>query len=213
MVLPTLFVVSAYFWGALPTAYLVGRWMKGIDIRQHGTGTVGSANVVAHVGKLSGLFVVSYDCVAKGAVPVFLANIMGQSNAVQVGVGLAAIAGHNWSPYLRFTGGRGVATAVGVLAGFVMWKEMIVLTIIGVGGRQIIRDSGIWTLIGLVILPVLAYLFGQPTEVLFLTLFLGALLVLKRLTANWQLPDQDYSLMMVLANRVLWDRDVASKSP
>ena len=212
MVSAALFIAGSYLWGAIPTAYLVSRYQKGIDIRRVGTGTVGSANVAAHVGKLAGLFVVGFDCVAKGTIPVVLANVLGQSTMVQAGVGLAAIAAHNWSPYLRFTGGRGVATAVGVIAGFVMWQELIALALIGLLGRLVVRDIALWTFVALALLPVLAYLFGRQVEVIYLTLLIGLLLILKRMTANWQLPRRDYSLLPLLANRILWDRDVARRA-
>ena len=206
------FIVAAYLWGAVPTAYLVSRYLKGIDIREYGSGNVGAANVMAHVGKRTGFLLGSFDCLAKGTLPVALANLLDQSHAVQAGTGLAAIAGHNWSPYLRFTGGRGVATAVGVVLGAFMWQEFLILTVVmGVLGHLIFRETGFWTFISMLLLPVLAFLFDRPPEILYMTLGIGALLMLKRLTANWELPLGEHPLITVMANRVFWDRDVPKK--
>ena len=207
-----LFVAGSYLWGAIPTAYLVTRHLKGVDIRDYGSGNVGAANVFSLVGKRVGWLLGTFDSMGKGALPVFLANVFDQSLAVQVATGLAAIAGHNWSPYIRFTGGRGVATAVGVVFGLQLWWEFLVLTVVmGAIGRVLLRESGLWTLISMLLLPLLALLFGREAEILYLTGGIGALLIAKRLTANWQLPSNEYSLIQVMAYRALWDRDVPKR--
>ena len=208
----TLFIVGAYLLGAVPSAYLVSRYRKGIDIRRYGSGNVGAANVMTHVGMRTGWLLGTFDCLAKGALPVALANLLDQSYAVQAGTGLAAIAAHNWSPYIRFTGGRGVATAIGVVLGAYMWPEILILTVVLGGlGRLIFRDTGFWTFISVLLLPVLASLFDRPPEILYMTLGIGGLIVTKRLTANWQRPSSEYPLIKVLGCRVLWDRDVPKK--
>ena len=207
-----LFVGGSYLWGAIPTAYLVTRYLKGVDIRDYGSGNVGAANVFSLVGKRVGWLLGTFDSMGKGALPVFLADVFDQSLSVQVAIGLAAIAGHNWSPYIRFTGGRGVATAVGVVFGLQMWWEFLVLTVVMGGiGRLLLRESGLWTLISMMLLPLLAFLFGREPEILYMTAGIGTLLIAKRLTANWQLPSGEYSLPQVMAYRFLWDRDVPKK--
>jgi glycerol-3-phosphate acyltransferase PlsY len=208
----TLFVVATYFWASVPSAYLVGRYVKGIDIRSYGSGNVGAANVMTHVGRLIGLSLGTFDCLGKGTVPVLMARLLDQSLAVQLGVGTAAIAGHNWSPFLRFTGGRGVATAVGVVVGFLMWPEALILTLVMGGlGFLLFSELATWTLVSMIVLPLLAYLFDRPPEVLYMTFVIAGLLMLKRLTANWESPSKDYPLIQVIAFRALWDRDVPRK--
>lgn len=208
-----LMIIGAYLWGSIPSAYIVARYAKGIDIRRYGTGNVGAANLAGQTRVLTGFVLGSFDCVVKGTLPVLLAKLLGLSLASQALVGLAAIAGHNWSPYIRFTGGRGVATAIGVLVGFLMWREFLILTVVLGGlGRLVFGDTGLWTLLSLVALPLLALRFGQPHEVVLMTLGIGFLLVLKRLVANWDPPARGIPLWRVMLSRLLWDRDVLRKS-
>lgn len=115
--------VVAYGLGAFPTSYLMGRLVRGIDIRQHGSGNAGATNVYRVVGKLPGLGVLLVD-IAKGwaaAVPLtawaLQAGIDVPRETVQALLGLCAVCGHVWSPFLGFRGGKGVASALGVLLG------------------------------------------------------------------------------------------------
>ena len=212
MLTSALLVLAAYLWGAVPSTYLVGRYLKGIDIRRHGTGNVGASNVMALVGNWTGLWLGTFDCLAKGTLPLVVANLMDQSLAVQAVAGLAAIAGHNWSPYIGFTGGRGVATTVGVLVGLLMWREVLIgLLIIWIMGRMVSRDAGFWTLVAALTIPILAHLFSEPSELVYASVAMALLMLIKRLTANWESPRGEYSLPRVLAYRLLWDRDVPRK--
>ena len=212
MIDAVLLVVGAYFWGAVPSAYLVGRYFGGIDIRHYGSGNLGATNVMVHVGNWTGFLLGTFDCLGKGALPVVAANLLDQSLSVQAAVGLAAIAGHNWSPYVRFTGGRGVATAIGVMFAFQMWPELLILTVVlGLIGRLMFRETGFWTFISVLVLPVLAYLFDREAATIVMTLVLSSLLILKRLTANWELPSGGYPFFRTMGYRILWDRDVPRK--
>src|SRR5207248_39804 len=97
-----------------PTAYLMARWLKGIDIREHGSGNPGATNVFRVVGKAAGSATLAIDAL-KGYAPVLLVkHSMPQAQVVAVAVGLAAIVGHNWTVFLNFKGGKGVATSAGV---------------------------------------------------------------------------------------------------
>ena len=213
MLIAVLLIAGSYLFGAIPTAYLVTRYFKGVDIRDFGSGNVGATNVMIHVGWWHGFLQGIWDCLAKGALPVFLAHVLDQSLAVQVAVGLVAIAGHNWSPYLGFTGGRGVATAVGVLFGSQLWPEFFILTLVlGIMGRLLFKDTGMWTLVALIVLPVIAVILHRPPEIFYMTLGIGVLLISKRLTANWEPPSRDYPLLQVLMFRALWDRDVPKQA-
>ena len=82
--MPILFVIGAYLWGGIPSAYLVARYKAGIDIRQYGSGNVGAANVFSHVGKWTGIIMGTFDCVGKGVLPVLAARYLyDQSLGVQ----------------------------------------------------------------------------------------------------------------------------------
>ena len=111
-------IVITYFIGAIPTAYIFGRVLKGIDIRDHGSGNVGATNAFRVLGKGPGVMVLLID-IAKGIIPTtVIANIFGFSDPLSlVIIGLVAIAAHNWTVFLQFKGGKGVATTLGVLIG------------------------------------------------------------------------------------------------
>ena len=114
-------VVLAYLVGSTPTAYLIGKWVKKIDIRQHGSGNVGASNVFRVVGKKWGFLVLGID-VIKGFLSSALIAKWGYSQSPIFSipvycllVGLSAVAGHNWTFFLNFRGGKGVATSLGVV--------------------------------------------------------------------------------------------------
>ena len=107
-------LVGGYMLGSLPTGLIVVRLLAGTDIRKTGSGNIGTVNVYRVAGLGPAVLVLAVD-VLKGAIPVLLARAWGQTEAVQVVAGLATIAGHNWSLFLRFGGGKGIATSFGAL--------------------------------------------------------------------------------------------------
>jgi glycerol-3-phosphate acyltransferase PlsY len=107
-------LVAAYLLGATPTSYLAGRLARGIDLREHGSRNLGATNVYRLLGWRWAIPVALVD-VAKGAIPVTLfATWAGAGAWAAVALGVAAVLGHVFSPYVRFRGGKGVATALGV---------------------------------------------------------------------------------------------------
>ena len=115
MILNTIIaVVIGYLLGSIPFAYIAGRLKKGVDVRQVGGGNVGALNVMREVGVAAGFAVLAAD-VAKGLVAVFVARWLGLPLIWVLVVGFAAVAGHNWPVFLRFRGGKGGATIMGVL--------------------------------------------------------------------------------------------------
>ena len=213
MVENVLLVVGAFLVGSIPTGYLVSKYAAGIDIRDYGSGNAGASNVIAHVGMWIGAAQGLFDCLVKGALPVLVGGyIIGAEPWAQGVAGIAAVAGHNWSPFLRFTGGRGVATGIGALLGIMLWRELLVMAVLSLILMRIAtRDTGLWTLMSIVLLPTLAYVMGQPAEVVLTVVAIGALLVVKRLTANWEPIPPEYGVLRVLAFRILWDRDVPKR--
>lgn len=108
---------AAFFAGALPTSYLAGRVLRGIDLRQHGSGNLGATNVFRVMGTVPALLVLTVD-VLKGFATVFwLPPLVGGSGVMtfQCVLGLCAVAGHVFSPLVGFRGGKGVATGAGVV--------------------------------------------------------------------------------------------------
>ena len=213
MEISTFLILSAYFWGAIPTAYLTGRYINGVDIRTYGSGNVGAANLTETTNRLIGITVGVFDCVGKGTLPIFVTILLDVPTTVQVMVGLATVSGHNWSPYMRFRGGRGIATSIGVLLGFLMWPELLFgVIILGLGGVLIMRETALFTLVVIVILPFIGVLFDRPPEFVNMAIALGLILITKRLVANWEAPYYKYPLSKVLLYRLLWDRDVRYKN-
>lgn len=110
----------AYFLGSVPTGFLTAKWIKKIDIRKHGSGNMGATNVFRVVGAKWGVFVMAAD-IFKGYLavtalyPLFFGDLYGTSALVaKMALGFAAVAGHNWTVFLKFKGGKGVATTCGV---------------------------------------------------------------------------------------------------
>ncbi len=154
-----------YILGAIPFGIIVARLAKGVDIRLYGSGMTGSTNVIRTVGGKAGLITMALD-VAKGSLAVLAAWLIMHSHAAQAVSGLAAIAGHNWSVFIRFKGGRGVATYVGGLFGM-YWPVGLgaAALILGIGALSRYMSLGsILGIVGsLVATIVLVVLDIQPT--------------------------------------------------
>ncbi|WP_224365852.1 glycerol-3-phosphate 1-O-acyltransferase PlsY [Hyalangium versicolor] len=108
-------LLLGYLAGSIPFGVLVTRWARGVDVRAEGSGNIGATNVARVAGKKLGVLVLALDAL-KGTLPVVLAlRMMPDSPRVHVAVGLAAFLGHCFPVWLKFRGGKGVATALGVL--------------------------------------------------------------------------------------------------
>ena len=207
------FIVGAYLLGAVPTSFLVGRWLKGVDIRTSGSGNVGASNLSEHVGRWIGIPVGLFDLIFKATVPILIADrLFDQPPVVQAAIGLAAVLGHNWSPYLNMTGGRGISTVIGIMFAFAMWPEILIgILLVGLVGTLWLKDMAFWMFIMIVTLPVFALVSGQVFErditIVVLFVCLAIALLAKRLTANWEQPEGGFN-RRVLVYRLLWDRDV-----
>lgn len=209
MIITILGISAAYLWAAIPSAYLLCKYVKGIDIRDYGSGNVGAANVTVNIGTWQGFFLGVFDSIGKGAFPLLIASLLNSDLSIKACVAVAIILGHNWSVFIRFTGGRGIATMAGVLLGFLMWYEMLVCAFfIAIVGRLLTRDVPLWTFITILVLPLLSIVFGREPEIVYMATTLCMLLATKRLVANWESPFNNYNLSHVLLYRLLWDRDV-----
>jgi acyl phosphate:glycerol-3-phosphate acyltransferase len=126
-----LWVVASYLLGATPTAYLAGRLARGIDLREHGSKNLGATNVYRVLGWPWAIPVAVID-IAKGAIPVALFGRWAAGGPwLAVGLGIAAVLGHVFSPYMRFKGGKGVATALGVFLALAPVAVLIALPVWG----------------------------------------------------------------------------------
>ena len=107
-------VVLGYLIGAIPFGVVLGKTLKGIDVRDYGSGKIGTANVTRSLGWRIGILVLVLD-LGKGIAAVLLARALGAGVLGENLVGIAAVVGHNWSIFIRFGGGRGVTTGLGGL--------------------------------------------------------------------------------------------------
>ncbi len=113
LLITILLTIISYLIGGIPAAYLGGRLRGGIDIREYGNGNVGTVNAVRTLGMRAGMLVLAADA-AKGALVVGIGRIAGISDYTLFAMAIAVTVGHNWSPYIGFKGGKGVAVIFGI---------------------------------------------------------------------------------------------------
>jgi glycerol-3-phosphate acyltransferase PlsY len=211
-----LLLVSAYLVGSVPTAYIVGRWRRGIDIRQYGSGNVGASNLLRASSRWLAIVVIIVD-LGKGILMVWAAQAAGLALAQQVAVGLAAIIGHNWPVFLRFSGGRGILTTMGVAFALplvngplVPWAFIISLALAAVFIFGL-HNLPVGTVAGMAALPLVSWITYEPLAFIlgFLAMFL--LMVIRRLTAPRTSLTASVSTGELLINRLLLDRDIKDK--
>ena len=180
----TLTLVAGYFLGSIPTGYLVAR-SRGIDIRKVGSGNMGATNVFRTLGKGPGILVLLIDAL-KGAASVLIARHfwvpMADTNpwvsALPMIAALSAVLGHNYTCWLAFKGGKGIATSAGVLAALVPIPFLITL------GAWIVvfalsRYVSLASILAAAVLPVATALHREPLPVVILTLVLALLAIWK----------------------------------
>ncbi len=176
-------IVLSYFIGAVPTGLVLVRLLRGADIRQYGSGNIGTVNVLRVAGPATAAAVLLVD-ILNGLIPVLLAVREGSSAGIVVLCGVAAIAGHNWSIFLRFGGGKGIATSFGVLLGL-SWKAAIVAAVVWVIVVAITRYASLGSLLGVATVPFTLWWLGLPREYAFFGVF-AALYAVYRHRGNIQ---------------------------
>ena len=211
-------IIGAYLLGAVPAAYLVARWVQGIDLRQYGSGNVGAANIITTVSKRWGIAVVIFDLL-KGMVAVYVARWIGLDIVQQAAVGLAAIVGHNWSVFLRFSSGRGGLTTAGVAIAVAPPLGLSLLFFALVLG--LFRQLALGMIIAIAALQAGIWFFSQPLgvthdpkDVLPLTLMFTAIFlitIIRRLTVPRSAVANTVSTGQLLLNRLLFDRDIRDR--
>lgn len=182
-------VLLAFILGSIPFAYLAGR-LRGIDIRRHGSGNIGATNAFRVLGPAMGATVLLLDA-GKGALATWLGLPYGDTAAVIAG--LAAILGHTFSPFMKFKGGKGVASGAGVVLTLVPDVGLICLILFGlvVGITKYVSAGSILVAI---MLPILMVFLGKPLSYQIFALATAAFVIyrhipnIKRLMAGQENP-------------------------
>lgn len=167
-------VVFGYLAGSLSPSVFLGKWRKGLDVREHGSGNAGTTNAFRVLGTRLGVIVLIAD-IAKGVIPVVLARELA-SPVVTVFVALACVIGHNYSIFLRGKGGKGVATGAGVTIAMMPIPAAAVIGVFIVV-LLVSRMVSVASMTAAILLPVFAVVFHQPLVYIIVSCAL-ALLVL-----------------------------------
>lgn len=153
--MPWVIIALGYLLGALPTGYLAGHFLRGVDIRRVGDGNMGATNAFRELGPAIGIGVGLIDG-AKGALAVFIAQSAGLSQLAVLSTGVAAVAGHNWPVFIGFRGGRGESTTIGILLVLVT-RPMLILAIPAVATLIIKKNVNIASAVLFIALPVVGW--------------------------------------------------------
>lgn len=178
-----------YLLGSIPFGLLVGK-VRGVDIRQHGSGNIGATNVVRVLGKKWGILVFVLDAL-KGLMAVVvameLAGGRGSASAGVVGIAaaLACVLGHNFPVWLKFKGGKGVATTAGVLVGLLPWSALIAF-LSWVVVFYSTRYVSVASMVAAVVIPVSVWVLERQATPLFWFSVVVAVLGLVRHRSNFK---------------------------
>jgi glycerol-3-phosphate acyltransferase PlsY len=170
-------LVLAYLVGATPTSYLVARLVYGVDLRNHGSGNLGATNVFRVLGWRAAVPVGLFD-VAKGWAPAALFPRWDQAPEPEwaLAYGAAAIVGHVFSVFVRFRGGKGVATSAGVFTALAPWATLAAL-VVWVAAVAASRIVSLGSLLAAVTLPVAVYWTDEPMVTFWLAVGLAIFVI------------------------------------
>ncbi len=156
-------IIVAYLLGSVSTGYLAGKFLKGIDVREYGSKSVGTTNILRTIGPAAAVLVLALD-VGKGLIVIFLADWLVGTPTVVMLSGLAAVIGHNWPVYFGFRGGKGIATSLGVIAGLSL-PVLGVITVLGVLIIILTRYVSLASLTGAAIFPLLLWILRETSRI------------------------------------------------
>jgi len=198
MPLGILSVIIGYILGSIPTAYIVSRVRKGIDIRTVGSGSMGGANVMREIGTQEGVLVGLFD-IAKGAGAILIAQVLSVSELWVFGVGFAALVGHNFPVFAGFRGGRGSATIMGIFLVLAPTAALATLAVVAIpffASRKFVGAI----IIGFAVLPLFAWLLEGSLPLVRYALAIDVFMLIRNL------PDIGRVLAKGIVRDMIYDR-------
>jgi acyl phosphate:glycerol-3-phosphate acyltransferase len=164
-------LLIGYLLGSISFSFLAGKLLKGIDIRQHGSGNAGATNTLRVLGKGPGIAVLLLD-VLKGMVAVWFGYLLSGGNPLFLVLsGICVIVGHNWPIFFGFRGGKGIATTIGVMVSLAFLPALLA-GIIAILSIVWTRYVSLGSLLFTAFLPLFIWLMGRPMEIFWLSLLL-----------------------------------------
>jgi glycerol-3-phosphate acyltransferase PlsY len=191
-------IVIGYLLGSIPTAYIVSRVRKGIDIRTIGSGNMGGANVMREIGTREGVLVGLFD-VAKGAGAILIAQVLNVSELWVFATGFAAVVGHNFPVFAGFRGGRGSATIVGIFLVLAPTAALVTLVVVAIPFFAT-RKFGGAIIIGFALLPLLIWLLVDSLSLVRYALAIDLFMLVRNL------PDVRHVLGKGIIKDMIYDR-------
>ncbi|MFH1540749.1 MAG: glycerol-3-phosphate 1-O-acyltransferase PlsY [Elusimicrobiota bacterium] len=181
-----LILLLSFLLGSIPNAYLIAKIFRGIDIRHHGSENPGATNVWRVVGKIHGSITFLLD-VLKGFLPVIISkNLLAHSSqigfsgepssVIPVAAGFCAVIGHIWTPFLKFNGGKGVATGCGVFLGLTPLPTIFSLIVFLIV-LAITKYVALGSIAASISLPVFLYFFSEPTIIKYISIVIAIIIV------------------------------------
>lgn len=174
-----IFLIS-YTIGSIPFSYIIAKLFKGKDVRKLGTKNVGAMNVISVAGLVPGLIALFLD-ILKGALTVYLTEKITGNLAVSLFAGLFTVIGHNWSIFLKFKGGKGIATAIGVLLLTSPLSVLILYLIIIPIIILITNDSFMSASIGFLIFPLILWFLEKNIWLVIFGILIAVVIIIRHL--------------------------------
>lgn len=199
-------ILLGYLVGSIPFSYVIPRLVAGVDIREVGTGNVGSHNVMGQVGRGPGALAGALD-LAKGAWPVLVARQLGLPDLVLLLAGMAAVLGHNYPLFLGFNGGRGLATSLGVLGVLMPLETAAMGVLFGALYLGLTRNIAFSALISFLLMAPLAWWRGRPLVLVLSPLVLLLIMGQRQLPEVRRMWAQARDKKALILNKWIFDRE------
>lgn len=167
-------VIVSYLLGSITFSFVLGKLLKGIDVRNYGSGNAGATNTLRVLGKGPAILVLVLD-IFKGMVAVWIGLWLApESGWIAAACGLAVIIGHNWPLFFRFKGGKGIATTIGVMA-TLSFLPSLIAGAIAIAAVAMTRYVSLGSLLFTLLNPLVLWMFDEPPENVILSVCIWAL--------------------------------------